>query len=315
MSLPRPPIDPELAAGLAQMPLVAELTPEILVQLRQYKVPVEAYLDGRTVQRREITIASDDGHELPMTVLRPAGAPAGAPCVYWIHGGGMVLGDRFANLDIPLDWLEQFGAVVVTIDYRLAPEFGGMTPVEDCYRGLGWVAEHADELGIDPARIIVAGISAGGGLAAGTVLLARDRGGPAVAAQALICPMLDYRNSSLSSRQFSGEPGLWTRESNSFGWRSLLGEAHADVPAYISAAMATDLSGLPPTYIDVGSAEVFRDEDADYANRIWAAGGEADFHVWAGGVHGFDGLFPNARVSQTARQTRSDWLARTLAAR
>ena len=314
MSFPRPPVDPELAAQLAQMPLVAEITPEILVQMRQYKVPAETYLTGRDVERSDVTVRAEDGTELPATVLRPDEGAAGAPCVYWIHGGGMVLGDRFANLDVPLDWLAELGAVVVTLDYRLAPEVSGMTLAEDCYRGLCWLVEHADELGIDPARIIVAGISAGGGLAAGTVLLARDRGGPAVLAQVLICAMLDHRNDTVSARQYSGEPGLWTRESNAFGWRAVLGDAPSEVPAYVSPALATDLSGLPTTYIDAGSAEVFRDEDAAYASRIWAAGGQAELHIWAGGVHGFDGLFPDARVSQAARRARTDWLRRTLAA-
>lgn len=314
MSIPRPPVDPELAAQLAQMPLVAEITPEILVQMRQYKVPAETYLAGREVERSEVVVRAEDGTELPATVLRPGERSAGAPCVYWIHGGGMVLGDRFANLDVPLDWLTELGALVVTLDYRLAPEVTGMTLVEDCYRGLCWLVEHADELGIDPARIIVAGISAGGGLAAGTVLLARDRGGPAVLAQVLICPMLDHRNDTVSARQYSGGPGLWTRESNAFGWRAVLGDDSTDVPTYVSPALATDLSGLPTTYIDAGSAEVFRDEDAAYASGIWAAGGQAELHIWAGGVHGFDGLFRDARVSQAARRARTDWLRRTLAA-
>jgi acetyl esterase/lipase len=314
MSIPRPAVDPELAAGLAQMPLVAAITDELLPVMRQYKVPAEAYIGDRPIERREVEIVAADGAVLPATVLRPMGASDAAPCIYWIHGGGMVLGDRFANLDIPLDWLAAFGAVVVTVDYRLAPEVSGMTLVEDCYSGLAWVAAHAGELGIDPARIVVAGISAGGGLAAGTVLLARDRGGPAIAAQVLVCPMLDHRNASVSSRQYSGEPGLWTRESNAFGWRAVLGKAREDIPAYVSPAVADDLSRLPTTYIDAGSAEVFRDEDAEYVSRIWAAGGQAELHIWAGGVHGFDGLFPSARVSAAARQARTDWLGRVLTA-
>src|SRR5690606_5585662 len=136
---------------------------------------------------------------LPLTVLRPSAPTQNAPCIYWLHGGGMVMGDRFANLDIPLDWLDQHGAVVVTIDYRLAPEVSGTTLVEDCYQGLLWLAAHAGDLGIDPNRIVVAGASAGGGLVAGTVLMARDRNGPSIAAQILICPMLDHRNATPSS--------------------------------------------------------------------------------------------------------------------
>jgi acetyl esterase/lipase len=184
------------------------------------------------------------------------------------------------------------------------------------YRGLVWATGHADEPGIDPARLVVAGASAGGGLAAGVTLMARDRGGPAIAAQVLSCPMLDHRNTTGSSRQYSGGPGVWTREMNEFGWRSLLGDlAGQDVPAYASPALAEDLGGLPATYIDAATAEVFRDEDVEYASRIWAAGGQAELHVWAGGFHGFDALFPQARLSTAARNTRSDWLARILDAK
>jgi len=315
VTLARPDFDPELRVLLADMPLVPRLDAEALAQIRPFaSTPLEAVLDGRVVERREVTIPTPDGAEIPLAILRPSGATA-APCVYWIHGGGMVMGDRYSQIDIPLEWLDLFGAVVVSVDYRLAPEAGGTTLVDDCYQGLSWVAEHAAELGIDPARVVVAGASAGGGLAAGVTLMARDRGTPAIAAQVLIGPMLDHRNASTSSRQFSGEPGVWTREMNAFGWRSVLGHlAGDDVPAYVSPALAGDLSGLSTTYIDAGSAEVFRDEDVEYASRIWAAGGQAELHVWAGGFHGFDALYPRVPISAAARRTRNDWLGRVLAA-
>ncbi|WP_371786089.1 alpha/beta hydrolase [Streptosporangium subroseum] len=316
MTLARPDLDPQLRALLAEMPLMSELSPEMLAQLRQFpSTPIDTLLEGRAVDRREVTVPGPDGARIPLSILSPAGVDrsTAAPCVYWIHGGGMIMGDRFSQIDIPLDWLDLLGAVVISVDYRLAPEVTGTTLVEDCYHGLLWVAEHADELGIDPARIIVAGASAGGGLAAGVTLMARDRGTPAIAAQVLICPMLDHRNVTTSSRQYSGDPGVWTREMNEFGWRSVLGGlAGQDVPGYVSPAVADDLSDLPTTYIDAGSAEVFRDEDVDYATRIWAAGGQAELHIWAGGFHGFDALYPRAPVSAAARRTRDDWLTRAL---
>jgi acetyl esterase/lipase len=142
--------------------------------------------------------------------------------------------------------------------------------------------------------------------------MARDRGTLPIAGQILIGPMLDHRNDTTSSRQFSGGPGVWTREMNDFGWRSVLAGLDGDVPAYVSPALADDLSGLPPTYIDAGSAEVFRDEDVAYAGRIRAAGGRADLHLWDGGFHGFDALFPAAALSAAARRTRNDWLGRLL---
>ncbi|MET9793886.1 alpha/beta hydrolase [Streptomyces canus] len=316
MTTARPALDPELRELLADMPLMSQLTPEVLAQLRQVpSPPVESLLAPRRAERRDITVAAKDGAQIGLSVLSPAQTDrtTPAPCIYWIHGGGMVMGDRFSQVDIPLEWLDQFGAVVVTVDHRLAPEATGTTLVDDCYEGLLWVAEHAAELGIDAARIVVAGISAGGGLAAGVTLMARDLGTPAIAAQVLICPMLDHRNATTSSRQFTGVPSPWSGEMNAFGWRAVLGDlTDAEVSPYISPALAKDLSGLPTTYIDAGSAEVFRDEDADYATGIWAAGGQADLHVWAGGFHGFDALFPQAQISATARRTRTDWLARLL---
>ncbi|MFD7899910.1 alpha/beta hydrolase [Streptomyces sp. NPDC059743] len=316
MTPARPELDPELRALLAGMPLRSELDSEALAQIRPFSsMPVEPLLVGRAVERRDVTVSAADGAQIPLSVFSPAGTDSstGAPCVYWMHGGGMVMGDRFSQIDIPLEWLDLFGAVVISVDYRLAPEATGTTLVDDCYQGLLWIAEHATELGIDPARIIVAGASAGGGLTAGVTLLARDHGAPAIAAQVLIGPMLDHRNTTTSSRQYSGTPGVWTREMNEFGWRSVLGDIENEqVPGYVSPAVADDLSNLPTTYIDAGTAEVFRDEDIDYATRIWAAGGQAELHIWAGGFHGFDALYPQAAVSTGARRTRNDWLTRVL---
>ncbi|AEM83092.1 alpha/beta hydrolase [Streptomyces violaceusniger] len=316
MTTARPALDPELRELLADMPLMSRLSPEVLAQLRQLpSTPIESLLAHRQVDRREITVPVKDGAPVPLSVFSPANTDrtTAAPCVYWMHGGGMVMGDRYSQIDIPLEWLDEFGAVVVSVDYRLAPEATGTALVEDCYQGLRWIAEHSEELGIDPVRIVVAGASAGGGLAAGVTLLARDLGTPAIAAQMLICPMLDHRNTSTSSRQYSGGPGVWTREMNEFGWRAVLGDLTDDeVSEYVSPALAANLSSLPTTFIDTGSAEVFRDEDTDYATRIWTAGGQAELHVWAGGFHGFDALYPQAHISATARRTRTDWLARVL---
>ncbi|GGS90126.1 alpha/beta hydrolase [Nonomuraea spiralis] len=302
----RPGLDPELRALLADLPLTSGLDAEALARLRRLpSTPVDAILRGHAADHREISAP------VPLSIFTPARADqAPAPCVYWVHGGGMVMGDRFSQIDIPLDWLDLFGATVVSVEYRLAPEATGTTPVEDCYRGLLWVAEHAGELGVDPGRIIVAGASAGGGLAAGLTLLARDRGAPSIAAQVLVCPMLDHRDNTTSSHQYAGDPGVWTREMNEFGWRSLIGRG--EVSGYMSPAIADDLSGLPTTYVDAGTAEVFRDEGVAFATRIWAAGGQAELHIWAGGCHGFDALFPGARISVAARRTRNDWLARVL---
>jgi acetyl esterase/lipase len=226
----------------------------------------------------------------------------------------MIIGDNRMGVAEPLDWSQALGGLaVVSVEYRLAPDHPHPAPVEDCYAGLRWTAEHAGELGLDPARIIVAGASAGGGLAAALALLARDRGGPALAGQLLMCPMLDDRNDTPSCHQMTGV-GVWDRTSNHTSWSALLGEARGgpEVSPYAAPARASDLSGLPPAFIDVGSAETFRDEDVAYAGRIWQAGGRAELHVWPGGFHGFDMLAPRAKLSRDARAARVRWLRRLL---
>jgi acetyl esterase/lipase len=196
----------------------------------------------------------------------------------------MIFPDRWVGLPKVLDWVTDLDAVLVSVEYRVAPEDPYPAPLDDCYAGLLWMAAQATELGYDPARLAIAGASAGGGLAAGVTLRARDSSGPALAAQVLIYPMLDDRNETTSSYQFDGF-GPWNRASNDTGWDAYLGDRRrsAGVPGYAAPARATDLSGLPPTFIDVGSAEVFRDEDVAYASRIWADGGSCELHVWPGG--------------------------------
>jgi acetyl esterase/lipase len=225
----------------------------------------------------------------------------------------MIIGNRWLGVVGFLDWAERFNGVIVTVEYRLAPEFPDPYPVEDCYAGLVWTAENAAELGIDPNRLLIGGGSAGGGLAAGTTLLARDRRGPGLIGQLLIYPMLDDRDESVSTRQIDGI-GVWDRGSNITGWTALLGgrKGTDDVSIYAAPARATDLTGLPPAFIDCGSAEVFRDEDVDYATRLWAAGVQAELHVWAGGFHGFDMFAPHTAVAQAMLAARDDWVNRLL---
>lgn len=251
--------------------------------------------------------------DLSLLVCRPTRVDRPSGAVYLIHGGGMVVGDNRSRMPEMLDWAAEFALVVVSVAYRLAPETAHPGPVEDCYAGLLWTAGHAEELGIDTSRIIVAGASAGGGLAAATALLARDRGGPALAGQVLLYPMLDDRDDTVSTVQLADTP-IWSRDENRTAWGALLGDDRGgpDVSAYAAPARAADLSGLPPAFIDVGSTDLFRDEDVAYATRIWQAGGSAELHVWPGACHSFETIAPRARISTDALAARRNWLRRLL---
>ncbi|MFI6486223.1 alpha/beta hydrolase [Streptomyces sp. NPDC050564] len=312
--LARPPYDPELGAMLAASPLPTTITAELIGPLRaaSFTAPIEEVLSTRAIDREDVVLPGPGG-DLTASVFRPRGRTAPGPGIYFLHGGGMIIGDRFTGIANILDWAEELGAVVVSLEYRLAPEHPDPAPVEDAYAGFLWTAAHSAELGIDPDRILVAGTSAGAGLAAGVSLLTRDRQGPAILAQLLMSPMLDDRNQSVSSHQYS-RTGSWSRESNETGWTALLGERRGtdEVGIYAAPARATDLSKLPPAFIDVGSAEVFRDEDVAFASRLWACGVQAELHVWAGGFHIFDGAVPTAALSTAALRARTAWVRRTL---
>jgi acetyl esterase/lipase len=313
----RPPFDPHLAVAL---PTINEQVPpafgpDHIPTMREITAARTASDDdlrrGGTYEVAEIP-ADEAG--VGLLLCRPTAATGPTPLLYYLHGGGMIMGThRALALVEVLGWAAELGATVVSADYRLAPEHPDPVPVEDCYAGLSWLAGKAGDLGLDPARLVAVGTSAGGGLAAGTALLARDRGGPPLAAQMLLCPMLDDRNATVSAEQMAGV-GVWDRTSNDTGWTALLGERRGgpDVSPYAAPARAQDLSGLPPAFLDVGSAETFRDETVAFASGLWAAGGSAELHVWPGGFHVFDSMVPDAPLSVAARAVRLPWLRRAL---
>lgn len=315
------PFDPECAAALAAAGGFPPLTPDLIPVMRQglpgLEPPsLEDLRRGGVFAVEERSVPGPDGApEVSLLICRPTAATGPTPLVYHVHGGGMIIGDNRTGVLEALDWAQDLGLTVVSVEYRLAPETPHPGPVEDCYAGLVWAVEHAEELGVDPARVVVAGASAGGGLSAALALLARDRRGPALLGQLLIYPMIDDRNDSPSAVQMA-DTGTWGRTANTTGWSSLLGDAAggADVSPYAAPARATDLSGLPPAFVDVASAENFRDEDVAYAVRLWQAGVQAELHVWPGGFHGFDAFAPEAQISQEARAARLRWLRRLLAA-
>lgn len=317
-SLPRPPFDAELEVALAEVHRVVPpgITPELIEQVRRARdassPSLRDVVAGRAIDVSEHVVPGPGG-EVPVSVLRPRDQVSGAPVVYWCHGGGMFMGDRATGAAQFCEWVERLGVVVVSVEYRLAPEHPDPAPIEDCYAGLVWTAENAAGFSADASSLVVGGASAGGGLAAGLALLARDRGGPAIAGQLLVYPMLDDRNDTGSALQFEGV-GVWDRVSNRTGWDALLGDRRgtADVSPYAAPARAQDLSGLPPAYLDVASTETFRDEDVAYATALWRAGVQAELHVWPGGFHGFDGFVPDADLSRRARAARVAWLQRLL---
>jgi acetyl esterase/lipase len=221
---------------------------------------------------------------------RPAGAQRG-PALLWLHGGGYVMGNAAQDDRLCRRYVRALGATVAAPNYRLAPEHPYPTPLEDCYRALVWLAGRSD---VDPGRIVIGGASGGGGLAAALALLARDRGEIAAAAQLLVYPMLDDRTSTGATAINTGHR-MWDHASNRWAWGAYLG--HTD-PERVVPARAADLSGLPPTWIGVGSFDLFHDEDVEYAGRLATAGVNCHLEVVPGAYHSFDALQPNAAVSR-----------------
>jgi acetyl esterase len=231
------------------------------------------------------------------------------PAVLDIHGGGFAVGtialDDAPNADI----VRETGAVVVSVGYRLAPEHPFPAPAQDCYAALCWLVDNADLLGVDPRRVAVLGDSAGGGLAATVALLARDRGGPALAMQVLIEPELDDRLDTPSMLVGADTVG-WNNVQAVLSWRHYLGGAAAD--PYAAPARMVDLAGLPPTYLTVNELDCLRDEGFEYARRLLAAGVSTELHCWPGAFHGFATLVPTAAISLRANATLHDALRRGL---
>jgi acetyl esterase/lipase len=296
-------LNPDVAAGIGALDLAA-LSLDTLPLFRQ-TLPAVPLTDS--VVRTEHLVPGDP--PVPVRVHRAAGAEGALPCVYSIHGGGYVIGS-YAMDDARFDgWCPKLGIVGVSVEYRLAPETPYPGPLEDCYQGLKWVYDHADELGIDRSRIGIGGISAGGGLAAALALLARDRGEVPLAFQLLDCPMLDDRQQTPSSR-LDGL-AVWSRESNSFGWRCYLGDLYGadDIPYTAAPARCRDLSGLPPAYVSVGTVDGFRDEDIDYAVRLNQAGVPCELHVYPGACHGYQ-IAADSDVVRRSNRDVADWVAR-----
>jgi triacylglycerol lipase len=235
------------------------------------------------------------------------------PAILHMHSGGYIFGAPEMNAVAHVDYAEKLGAVVLAVDYRLAPATRHPGPVEDCYAALAWLFAQADDLHIDTSRVIVSGESAGGGLAAALALMARDRGEYRLAFQHLIFPMLDDR--TVTSPDGSAHAGefVWTRALNRHAWTSLLGSPPGsdDISCYAAPARAATLTNLPPAYIACGSLDLFLEEDLDYARRLMRAGVPVELHIYPGAPHGFTSI-PDARVSGQANRDSFEALQRAL---
>ncbi len=300
-------IDPEIAEALRDQPKLGPINAQNLQKVRENRslLVQEVELSDK-VERRDYTIPGPAGApDVVVRVHRPKNQDGPLPCVYWVHGGGYVIG-TYEMEDVRFDrWCQSLNCVGVAVEYRLAPETPYPGPLEDCYAGLKWTFEQAETLGIDPGKIGIGGASAGGGLAAGLALLVRDRAEIPNQFQLLIYPMIDDRIQSVSSQW---EVPVWPPASNHFGWESYLGDlAGKEPPAYAAPARATDLSGLPPAFMLVGTLDGFHDEDVEYAQRLNHAGVHTELHVYPGATHGFDGI-PGVRLGREARRTTTAWL-------
>jgi acetyl esterase/lipase len=267
-------------------------------------------LGGETVDvtKTRFDVMTDDGYQMPLFAYRRANNEDGTtlrPAVLSIHGGGMILGDTetfepSTKADVAVTGVTHFSP-----DYRLAPEARYPIPAEDCYAALKWLHAEAEALGIDKSRIAVAGLSAGGGLAAAVALMARDRGlNPPLAKQILLEPMLDDRTTE-------EDPELapfitWSWDDNWTGWNALLGSepGMGKVSAYAAPARAQDLNGLPSTYIDVGDLDIFAREDEEYAEKLRDAGVAVEWHLYQGVPHGFELRAHGSKVLQRATRNR-----------
>ena len=296
-------IDPELLPWLDMVSggslsdydtlLAARASAEQMLEMLPRYDPV------RHIEVRDTTVPGAAGDpEVPVRLYEPAGREGAVPGLLYLHGGGFFLGtlDMFHGSVLRL--ADELGVVIVSVDYRLAPEHPFPAPVEDCYAALAWTAANAAELGIDLTRLGVTGESAGGGLAAAVALMARDRGGPELCFQYLSIPELDDRLDTPSMHEYTGTP-MWNRPNAIYSWTSYLGAepGGADVSPYAAPARAADLSGLPPTCVTAAQFDPLRDEGIHYAQRLLLAGVPTELHAFPGTFHG-SAIIQDAAISR-----------------
>jgi triacylglycerol lipase len=296
-------VDPELTSLLDALPPL-ELSLQTLPAIRAaaFTPPADAAAQEAVAVSVRTIPGPSGAPEVGVRIYTPRRSEGRLPCIFHIHGGGYVAGNA-AALD-PLHHKLAFAAhcVIVSVEYRLAPETRFPGAIEDCYAALKWTFENADTLQVDTRHIGVMGESAGGGLAASLALLARDRGELALAFQHLVYPMIDDRTCTLlHAHPYTGE-FIWTASNNAFGWESLLGvpPGSPEVSCYAAAARAENLSDLPRTYLFTGALDLFLEENLEYARRLIRAGVPVELHVYPGAYHGFELFAPDSEVARRA---------------
>ena len=311
-------IDPESLLGLDALLEIAPGGFNAIADITERRAALERVLGEMTaelppnenvVTEDKVIVGSEGTPDIPVRIFRPAGTADVLPGIYYIHGGGMSMGNIDGDAFISAMLCEAINAVIVSIEYRLAPEHPYPAAVEDCYGALAWMAESAAQLGFDSERLAIYGGSAGGGLTIATALTARDRGGPALCSMMALYPMIDDRNETPSSREII-DVGIWDRDANHEAWGWYLGGKPAD--GYAAPSRAENLSNLPPTFIDVGEVDLFRDEDIAFAARLLQAGVPTELHVYPGSYHASEVFAPDAALSATIWQRRIESLKRAL---
>jgi acetyl esterase/lipase len=279
-----------------------------------------SYLSGPPIEKSEHVhttsrmIPSVAG-EMLVKIYEPAQRTgAKLPAMLWIHGGGYVMGHPDMDDALCERFVQAAKCVVVSVDYRLAPEHPYPAAIDDCYTGLTWMTDEAELLGIDLDRIAIAGASGGGGLTAALALMARDKGGPALIFQMPLYPMIDDRNITASSHEITAANATWNRTNNLTAWNMYRGDRTEDskLSPYAVPSRAESLAGLPPTYTCVGQLDLFRDETIEYVTRLAQAGVDVEFHLYPGTFHSFEVMVPQAEVSQRVSNSYVDALARAL---
>lgn len=309
-------IDPEIISAVDLIP-TTELTESTLMEARKNQSQMMQKID--VTQMFPITLEKKvvpsyfSGPDIQIEIIKPKHSKHHKmPLYYSIHGGGMVLGSPVVDRPANASLAAQHGFCCVSVYYRLAPEHVQPSQLQDCYSGLKWCIEHAEELGIDTRKVAVGGSSAGGGLAAGLALYIRDQKEFEIHHLRLMRPMLDDRTSTAPEHPYAGE-FIWTIQSNYFGWKSVLGDepGQEEVSEYYVPARAKSLAGLPPTYINIGTIDLFIDEALFFAKQLAFDGVLVELHVYPG-YHHMSPAFPDAHFSKEGARTSEYALLKAL---